>query len=84
MCVPPLTLKRILKKMTEQTFNAGDTVRLKSGGPLMTVESAFETYGAMQVHCTWFVGTKLERGSFVPGALQASQTAGVSVSVARA
>ncbi len=69
--------------MTEQTFNAGDTVRLKSGGPLMTVESAFESYGTMQVHCTWFVGTKLERGSFVPGTLERSQKAGVTARLVR-
>jgi uncharacterized protein YodC (DUF2158 family) len=58
--------------MTIQAFNSGDTVRLKSGGPLMTVESAFENYGAMQVNCTWFEKTKLERGSFVPEALKIS------------
>ena len=58
--------------MTAQAFKAGDTVRLKSGGPLMTVELVHDNYGSPQVSCTWFEKTKLERGGFVPDALKIS------------
>ncbi len=37
--------------MTEPKFTVGDVVRLKSGGPLMTVQQA--TY-ADNIMCTWF------------------------------
>ena len=45
--------------MTE--LNVGDTVRLKSGGPLMTVESIgdFSPYGPKEgIRCVWFDGAK--------------------------
>ena len=37
--------------MTTAKFQVGDVVRLKSGGPLMTVQQA--TY-ADNIMCTWF------------------------------
>ena len=37
--------------MTTPNFQVGDVVRLKSGGPLMTVQQA--TY-ADNIVCTWF------------------------------
>lgn len=37
--------------MTSSKFEVGDVVRLKSGGPLMTVQQA--TY-ADNIVCTWF------------------------------
>lgn len=37
--------------MTTSKFQIGDVVRLKSGGPLMTVQQA--TY-ADNIVCTWF------------------------------
>jgi len=37
--------------MTTTKFQVGDVVRLKSGGPLMTVQQA--TY-ADNIMCTWF------------------------------
>ena len=36
--------------MSENPFNIGDTVRLKSGGPLMTVASI----AGHNCTCTWF------------------------------
>ena len=41
--------------MGEQ-LNAGDTVRLKSGGPLMTIEEIAEYFGRTGIHakCVWF------------------------------
>ncbi|THF60809.1 YodC family protein [Pseudothauera rhizosphaerae] len=56
------------------TFKVGDVVKLKSGGPDMTVDYVGEVefpHGgkAPTVSCTWFVGKKLERNSFKPEVL---------------
>ncbi len=48
-------------------FNVGDSVVLKSGGPVMTVSDPEDYHG--QVNTQWFSGKKLERGSFPPEAL---------------
>jgi uncharacterized protein YodC (DUF2158 family) len=32
----------------------GDVVRLKSGGPLMTIKSVGDHYGTQTVWCVWF------------------------------
>lgn len=45
------------------TFNTGDIVKLKSGGPDMTVQGTANTSGT-HVYCQWFAGKKLERGNF--------------------
>lgn len=61
------------------TFKAGDLVRLKSGGPLMTVESVGEhaMSGGQMVWCVWSdkVGNKqvVQRDAFPPVALEPSQ-----------
>jgi uncharacterized protein YodC (DUF2158 family) len=48
-----------------ENLKAGDVVRLKSGGPTMTVESVGELHGAPTVWCTWFGEQhKMERGDF--------------------
>lgn len=70
-------------------FNPGDLVRLKSGGPLMTVEQvgqkAFTNDDA--VWCTWFekVGNRqsVKRETFPPTALEKAQRAGISIGVGR-
>lgn len=47
--------------MADETFSAGDTVRLNSGGPLMTVESVDDN----RCKCTWFDDkNKLQTASF--------------------
>ena len=46
-------------------FNVGDIVRLKSGGPDMTVEEEL-TYQGISYRCQWFAGKKLESGIFPP------------------
>ena len=44
-----------------ETLKPGDTVRLKSGGPLMTIED-IDDYGMVsplkKATCTWFDGRK--------------------------
>ena len=35
-------------------MRVGDKVRLKAGGPVMTVESVKQTAAGTQVHCVWF------------------------------
>jgi len=44
----------------------GDVVRLKSGGPAMTVTSAKEG----RVFCAWFEGTKNDSAFFPEAALE--------------
>jgi uncharacterized protein YodC (DUF2158 family) len=50
---------------------AGDTVKLKSGGPLMTVEKvAKSAKGEILAWCIWFEGTKKLDGQFPPAILE--------------
>lgn len=46
--------------MTDEMFKPGDQVRLKTGGPLMTVVRG--TSGGLQ--CSWFDGGDLHRDVF--------------------
>ena len=54
------------------SFNVGDTVQLKSGGPDMTVTRIGVAGGEPLVWCAWFEGTKDAYGLFPPAALKAS------------
>lgn len=45
---------------TENEFEIGSIVKLKSGGPDMTVYAAERSHR----YCQWFAGKKLERDSF--------------------
>ena len=63
-------------------FKVGDVVKLKSGGPDMTVSFVGEKtflHGMKVpvVSCTWFVGKKLEAKSFDPALLMLVNSAGV-------
>lgn len=50
--------------MTKKTsFAVGDIVKLKSGGPEMTVR-AVSTELNKNYTCQWFAGKKLEQGHF--------------------
>ncbi len=57
--------------MTNQKFDAGEFVRLKSGGPKMTVESYTERLDSYR--CTWFSGAKHNSVSFKGDALEEYQ-----------
>ncbi|BFN31043.1 DUF2158 domain-containing protein [Vibrio parahaemolyticus] len=50
-------------------FQTGEIVKLKSGGPDMTVQSTANTSGT-HFYCQWFAGKKLERGSFPADSLE--------------
>ena len=52
-----------------QAFKPGDVVRLKSGGPTMTVEWIDTEYG-VRVSCSWFVKETVQNRSFAPEALE--------------
>jgi len=59
--------------MSESGFKIGDVVRLKSGGPKMTVEEVDDS--ADTVHCKWFVGgEKLKYGSFPVDSVERAET----------
>ena len=50
-------------------FEVGDIVKLKSGGPNMTVKDCITKIGSDQVdalRCQWFAGKKLDNGVFPP------------------
>lgn len=51
---------------TRKTLEVGQIVRLKSGGPEMTVQSeiASTSDGRTRYSCQWFAGKKLEQGIF--------------------
>jgi uncharacterized protein YodC (DUF2158 family) len=60
-----------LSQMT--VFKPGNLVVLKSGGPVMTIDTVntdiFDDDKVTGILCAWFVGSKLERARFDPDAL---------------
>ena len=54
------------KSKSNQEFQIGETVKLISGGPTMTVKE-IDDYN--RVECQWFAGKKLESGEFSPDSL---------------
>ena len=55
-----------IEKVTEMPENIapGDVVQLKSGGPLMTVDSVSPFNGVASARCVWFDGSKQDDGVF--------------------
>lgn len=55
-------------------FNVGDLVKLKSGGPDMTVRSLSEHHISKEFtgvySCQWFAGKKLDAGNFPEESLE--------------
>jgi uncharacterized protein YodC (DUF2158 family) len=52
--------------MATETFKPGDAVRLKSGGPLMTVKSL----QGNDVICVWFEGEMKKESEFLAATLE--------------
>jgi len=55
---------------SNQELKIGDVVKLKSGGPIMTVKNIEENG---EIYCQWFSGdklNKLEDGYFPPASLE--------------
>lgn len=60
----------------EKQFKVGDVVRLKSGGPKMTVVENPDIYfgsDVLKVKCQWFDGSKLSEDTFSVGGLTKSE-----------
>ena len=47
-----------------KTYNVGDIVKLKSGGPEMTIDGLRSNLNGGGYKCQWFAGKKLSWGSF--------------------
>lgn len=61
----------------EHEFKVGETVQLKSGGPVMTIDEIgqYEATGAgakEKAKCFWFSGAVLKEGLFGLGTLKAA------------
>lgn len=56
----------------DETFELGEVVQLKSGGPIMTITKMGVAPVSQQttVWCVWFDGTKEMEGEFPPEALK--------------
>lgn len=54
--------------MADQTYKTGDGVRLKAGGPKMTVSHYDRING--RVYCQWFDGTEKKDGGFPEHSLE--------------
>lgn len=69
------------------TFAAGEMVRLKSGGPLMTVELVADSAVPGAISCIWFekVGTRqvVQRDTFPPAVLERAGKLGFASHSAR-
>ena len=57
--------------MANHAFKIGDVVRLKSGGPSMTVDelTVHATNGEPMVSVVWFEGSEQRHGSFLEAVL---------------
>ena len=54
----------------ENEFQIGQIVRLKSGGPDMTIEDYLAIGPSGNYRCQWFAGKKLESGIFPKQSLE--------------
>jgi uncharacterized protein YodC (DUF2158 family) len=56
------------------TFQIGDVVKLKSGGPSMTIVSLPDREFTNAYHAIWFSGEKYEEHHFPPASLVLEET----------
>jgi uncharacterized protein YodC (DUF2158 family) len=56
----------IIAAMQQDEIQAGDTVELKSGGPVMTVRARSQNL----VYCAWTADGRLYQGTFEIGSLR--------------
>ena len=56
--------------MAGDEVKVGDVVRLKSGGPPMTVARVFQGAGSWYANCVWFDGAVTKGGDFATGVLE--------------
>jgi len=61
------------------SFNVGDMVQLKSGGPHMTITRIGIAGGETMLWCAWFEGTRDAYALFPPDALKAAAEPPVGV-----
>jgi uncharacterized protein YodC (DUF2158 family) len=54
-------------------LQVGDIVKLKSGGPDMTVESFDDSIVGMYVNCVWFDGSEVKRNRFPTAAVESAR-----------
>lgn len=63
-----------------ESYSAGEVVQLKSGGPKMTVEGLARTPLGEEIpnvySCTWFAGSKLQKGKFAVEVLELADKPG--------
>ena len=50
--------------MDTTEIKSGDTVKVNSGAPLMTVSAVFDYYGTLTAKCHWFEKNKQQDGDF--------------------
>jgi uncharacterized protein YodC (DUF2158 family) len=62
--------------MAEKKFQPGDVVRVKSGGPPMTIVYYDEQE---QVYCQWFDGKKRQDGTFEEVVLEKALPSGPAI-----
>jgi len=55
--------------MFASKFKSGDCVKLKSGGPTMTVSNAKDD----TIECSWFVDGTIQHSTFTPDSLKPFQ-----------
>jgi uncharacterized protein YodC (DUF2158 family) len=64
-----------------QQFQPGDTVRIKSGGPVMTVDGYDDI--TESVNCSWFQGQKRQSGTFIEATLEKATPFRATISTGR-
>ena len=50
--------------MADEVIKAGDVVRVKSGGPKMTVGDVDDHHGTPTAWCEWFDGKEAKKATF--------------------